>query len=126
MIPIFLFFVMGCATSPSQPKLLYHYLDLNDDGVQEEFVAELDLCGTGGCEWRILNKQNSQFLGAVFGKQVSIRILTVKKQGYYRLRTYHKMGAFDGVVVEYEFHGKEYEEVFSKDISSEEYLKYFK
>src|SRR3989344_2405329 len=95
---IFLFFVivsfLGCATSPAPSKLLYHYLDLNEDGVQEEFSAELDFCGTGGCEWEIFDKQNSKVLGTVFGKKESIRVLPPKKQGVHRLRTYHTMGAF--------------------------------
>lgn len=117
---------MGCVTSPSQPKLLYYYLDLNDDGVQEEFVTELDLCGTGGCEWKILNQKNSQSLGTVFGKKESFRVLPQKKNGFHRLRTYHKMGAFNGVVVEYELSRNKYKEILSKDIASDQYFIYFK
>src|SRR3989338_10631289 len=130
IIHVFLFLIIvsfvGCATSPSSSKLVYHYLDLNEDGVQEEFVAELDLCGTGGCEWKIFDKQSSQFLGTVFGKKESFRILPPKKQGYHRLRAYHAMGAFEGVVVEYEWDGQRYKEVLSKDIANTQYLKYFK
>ena len=121
-------FFIGCATSPSQPKLLYHYLDLNEDGVQEEFVAEADLCGTGGCEWQIFDTHASpsRFLGTVFGKKESIRALPAKKKGLHRLRLYHAMGAFEGVVVEYEFNGTEYKVVLSKDIANTQYLRYFK
>lgn len=101
-------------------------MDLNEDEVQEEFVAEVDLCGTGGCEWKLFDKQNSKVLGTVFGKKESIRVLPAKWQGYHRLRSYHAMGAFEGVVVEYEWDGQSYKEVLSRNIANTQYLRYFK
>lgn len=142
IIPIVTFVFIACATSsnvvlnPSEhvrtqttfSRLLYTTIDLNDDKIQEEFIAAVDLCGTGGCEWYIFEKVKDRyrFLGTVFGKKESIRVLPAKQEGYHRLRMFHKMSAFDGVMVEYEFHRTEYKEILSKDITSTQYLKYFK
>ena len=109
-------------------KLLFEKKDINSDHVPEKFISPEVSCGTGGCSWFVFQKKDKEYklLGHIFGQFNSLKILPKLHHHFHDLRIYHHMSAKSGIMIDFEFNGQEYIESFSKEITSEEYPKYFK
>src|SRR3989338_3754859 len=109
-----------------QTDLLFEKKDLNHDGVVELFLSPQEMCGTGGCPWYIFEqKKDYIFLGEIFGAFNTLILVPNSKKTYGPIRIYPHMSADSGIVVDYEFKENQYEEVFSKEITNEEFQEFF-
>jgi hypothetical protein len=98
-------------------------IDLNGDGIPEEFSATIANCGSGGCQWTIYDSKNSKEIGGVDGSIVYI--LKKKVNGFPLIETFWKLGCCAASVHYYSFNKKEYIEIKRKDLNEKEMDEYF-
>jgi hypothetical protein len=99
-----------------QGKLLTVRIDLNGDGMPEQFLRTL--CGNGGCEYPIFDGRSRAFLGSVFGAE--IWVLRRRAHALPVIESYSHLAATRGTVARYEFDGARYGLVSSREIGDEE------
>ncbi|MGD0037262.1 MAG: hypothetical protein ABSC53_08225 [Bacteroidota bacterium] len=98
-------------------------IDLNGDGVQEEFIAALQNCSSGGCPWVLYDGKSNTEIGAIDGSIVYI--LKDKRNGFPLIEAYWGEGCCAATVHYYAFDKKEYKEVKRKHLTQKEMEEYF-
>jgi hypothetical protein len=100
----------------SMGRLLTVRVDLNEDGKPEFFIRTL--CGNGGCEYPIFDGRTYAYLGSVFGSEVWL--LQRKSRGMAVIESFSHFAAGRGTIAHYEFNGKTYEQMSTRDVDDEE------
>jgi hypothetical protein len=98
-------------------------LDLNGDGIKEEFISEERNCGSGGCPWALHDGKTKEELGGVDG--AIIYILKKKVNGFPLIETYWKMGAEAAIVYYCSFQNNKYIETRKRKLDVNGIKKYF-
>jgi hypothetical protein len=98
-------------------------IDLNGDGVPEKFIADGNMCGSGGCPWIIYDGKTNSVLGEVDG--IIVYILKKKQNGFPLIETYWKLGGSNATVYYYTFINKKYKKVRGKSLDEQGMEEYF-
>ncbi|MBI3788852.1 MAG: hypothetical protein HY276_11435 [Ignavibacteriales bacterium] len=97
--------------------------DLNGDGVEEKFIPNEFLAGTGGAPWVIYDPGKAKVIGTI---DAGVIFVQIKSSGSYRnLECYWGLGGGEGIVTLYTFSGNSYKRSKARNLKDAQLEKYF-
>ncbi len=97
------------------------FLDLDDDGTPELFLAANSLIGNGGGPFHVFTKTDKGYaeIGVVFLSPYGFQLVPDKHQGFHDIKAYTHLSAESGTLVTYVYGGSEYGKVSDSVVSGE-------